>query len=272
MQMPTSDITELLRELEDDLGQITQRLYLFEAFGAELERVTRTKPFRIWGSGVWMLIIDSRDTHVTHLGSWLKSLYRQSGFFGKLKASHPKAFPRKWRGTTNGRSPFADRPKTKHDETFKRLFPEAAGAYARPADIDGLRATFIAGVEHVVADRDENRAHPYEKDGSASGSVKMLNFKELREVTQFVEVWLNELRLLSTRSWFEHRNMNFQDSGLLARDLVDAVLIGSRERSGRVMAEGDRERYYDLLHARHAELGNPEAPLFNDYSASPRRE
>lgn len=262
-----AEFKQLIERLEDDLGTITQRLFVLEAFAAELERVTRDKPFRIWGSAVWMMILDSRDTHVTHLASWLKALYRKGGFFGQLAAQHSRALQRKWRPQPGSQHSehFAAILKEQHDEAFSRLFPGVTRAVPGPGDFDALRQRFIDAVKHVVADRDENRAHPYEKSGAASGTAKQLDLKELRRVTTTVEAWLNDLRLVSTSSSFVHTDMNFQGVESLAEDLVDSVLIGSRSRASLVMAGADREQYYEDIHARHRTLGSPDEPLFNDY-------
>ena len=63
------DIGQLLVTAEDQLLFITRRLFVMEAFTADLDRVTRGKPFRIWYGTLWMMILDSRDGHVTHFAS-----------------------------------------------------------------------------------------------------------------------------------------------------------------------------------------------------------
>lgn len=262
-----STITDLIEKLEDELGIITQRLFVLEAFAGEFNRTTRGKSFRIWGSAVWMMILDSRDAHVTHFASWLKSVYGKGGFFGQLTAHHPRAFPRKWRPRSSAsHSPeFATILKKQHDESFARLFPDATTAFPSPDDVEKMRQRFVARIEQVVADRDSNRAHPYEEAGSVASSTKLLEFSELRALTTFVEDWLNALRLLSTSSSFVHSDMNFQSPTELAEELVDSVLVGSRSRANLVMGGTDREVYYDDLHTRHAAIGSPDEPLFNDY-------
>src|SRR5688572_23370287 len=93
---------ELLARLDDELGFITQRLFVLEAFAIELDRVTRGKPFRIWGSAVWMMALDSRDAYVMHLASWVKAAYSKGGALGQLQAHHVRDFPRKWRQRGDG--------------------------------------------------------------------------------------------------------------------------------------------------------------------------
>lgn len=263
-------VRDLLVRLEDDLGFITQRLFVLEAFAAELDRVTRGKPFRIWGSAVWMMALDSRDAYVTHLASWVKAAYSKGGALGQLQAHHARDFPRKWRQHGDGPKHdqhFASILRKQHDQLFARMFPEAVGASPGVQDFDGLRKRFVERVEGVVADRDANRAHPYERDGTASSSVRQLDLKELRELTSFIEGWLNALRQLSTGGTFAPSDMNFQCPTELAEELVDSVLMGSRSRATLVMGGLEREAYFQKLHDRHAARGNPDGPLFNDYVA-----
>lgn len=263
---PVPSIVDLIERLEDELGTITQRLFVLEAFGTELDRVTRGKPFRIWGSAVWMMILDSRDAHVTHLASWLKSQYSKGGFFGQLRAHHLRAVPRKWKPQgRNKHSPqFAKELEKQHNTIFARLFPNTTGICPGAMDVANLQQQFILAVQHVVADRDANRAHPYEKSGTASSSAKQLDFKELRACTTFVESWLNDLRQLSIGSTFAHSDMNFQSPSALAEELVDAVLLGSQARAQLLMGGADRHAYYDDLHVQHSALGAPAQILFND--------
>lgn len=258
-------IEELLTQEEDRLLFITRRLFVFEAFTAQLERATRGKPFRIWHGSLWMMILDSRDAHVIHFGSWLKSMYSGGGFFGQLQAHHLRSLPRKWRRLREAPNSLEARLlEPSHDEAFAELFPGNTEPFPKPAAVEALKQRFISTVSPVIEDRHANRAHPYEGTGRASASAKMLNVAELRQITDFAQRILNRLRLVALSSTLAHVDMNPTSSEEFGEELVDTILVGSKWRSSVVKGDLPRDVFYDRLHARHDALNKGDPRLFND--------
>lgn len=236
-----------------------------EAFTTELDRVTRGKPFRIWNDILWMMLLDSRDAHVIHFGSWLKSMYTTGGFFGQLRAHHLKRLPRQWRRLSEPEGSLEARILERgHNEAFDEIFPGTAGPFPTPDDVDALRERFIASVKTVVGDRDNNRAHPFEHAGSSESSDEMLNVTELGTITRYVERVLNRIRLISTSSTLTHLDVSGTSSKYFAETLVDDLLVGHRWRARVVMGTTAREDYYRELHVRHDKRQPEDSRLFND--------
>jgi hypothetical protein len=211
------------------------------------------------------MLLDSRDAHVIHLGSWLKSMYQGGGFFGQLIAHHLKELPRKWlrlkepEGSLEARLLESD-----HNKAFVDLFPGLTKGFPRPADIDALKERFVAKVKPVIDDRHNNRAHPFDGHGLETSSAKMLDMKDLREVTDYVERLLNRLRLISTSTTLVHRSASRSPANEFTEELVDAVLLGSRGRVAFLMGDGSRDECYATLHTRHDSRGAGDERLFND--------
>jgi hypothetical protein len=257
----TESLLQRIEANESILLVIGRRLGALEAFLAELDRVTRGKPFHVWNGLQWLLLLDSRDILVVHLASWAKSVYEPGGLLGQIGANHLRDLSRKLIPTERD---LADahfmRLRSKfREEAFARLFPNATDAHPKPPDVDGLRDSFSAKMKPVLEDRHANRAHPFERK---KGSAAMLELSQMRELYDYSTKMMNDLRLVGCDSTFGYPEGSW-DKGA-AIDLVDALLIGTSSRMRIVRGETPRDEYYARLHERHDALADPSAAMFND--------
>jgi hypothetical protein len=254
-----------LTNAEQNLMLIARRQYLFEAFVKELNRASRLKPFRICNDGLWMVMLDSRDMLVIHLSSWVEGICGKAGLLPQLRAHHLAQFARTrwWAEGRDEEKYLADLHDRKHAQAFERLFPRALGASAAAADFKVLVANVGQEWAPLVADRNRNRAHPFEYEHQ--GSAAMLDLDELRKALSWCENLLNDLRLVGHGSIVGYHDMNEVDVDAAAEEIVESILLGTASRRS-VVAEGrGREDLYRELHERHDALPAGREVLFNDY-------
>lgn len=257
---PTLD--SLLKEVEDHVLFLRSRLYFLEAFVEELDRVTRGKPFVIWNDTVWTMVLDHRDALVVHLAGLAKSMYSKGGLFGQVRAHCLHEFgPRRHWASDAKHDWERRRLDTDHAAAFARLFPQACGRKLRPSDIDALRDSFEAVVRQVVADRDGNRAHPFEKQ--RQGTAQMLAMHELAKVFDGVQDMLNDMRLVSSGSTLDYHDMSAVRCEDTAATIVDLVLMNAMVRLQMMPRGLDRSAVYDRMHELHDRLGAGGDKLFN---------
>lgn len=262
---PPLTIEQLLERAENDLLTLQVRYYYLDAFVNELERVSRGKVSTFWNYSLWVMILDSRDMLVIALATWAKGIYRPGGMLGKIQGGRrlPKVRGRK----SSDPSKYLAKIYAKtHSDAFQRLFPTAVGEAAGPNDFAALKDRFVAKMEPVVKDRDQNRAHFYEYEKIKPANVAaMLDLPALWGLIEYAQGLLNDLRTVSCGHGSpDNRNMSPTNPEDFAADLVEALLTGTSHRRDFVMNDRDREKFYDDLHAKHDALGAPEAPNWND--------
>jgi hypothetical protein len=253
-------IEPLISAEEMKLTLLTRRLFALEAFLNELERVTRKKTFQIWNSIVWRMVLDSRDAFVIHLASWARGMYEKGGFLRQIQAHCLRDLRRNWKPGSNTLQDkwFHEYLAAGHEKSFARLFPDVSKPFPRPDDIEKLRNKFVSTFEEVTADRDGNRAHPFERGEPR----KMLNLVELRAAVTQAERFLADVRLVTCCSSFSFHDMNETSAESAAEELVDAILVDHLSRRRGEPLPSKRDEYYDELHRVHDEAGHPEH--FND--------
>jgi hypothetical protein len=248
---PKTTLQERIEEKENQLLSLTRRQYILEAFIVELDRVSRLKESKWWGDSMFLMLLDFRDQHVTHFASWAKSIYETGGLL-----SHVSEIPLKRRKSDKARETndqgLAAELDRGHNASRERLFPGASGCHPSGKAVATLREDFKARMDPVLQDRHENRAHPYE--GAGTGTAKMLDFPELRELITYAEEFMNDMRLLNSGTTLHYHDMSFISSEALAKDLVDILLLGPEFRRDAVMGAKNRETFYAELHARHDAL------------------
>jgi hypothetical protein len=261
-------LSELLKPFEWNLMEIVRRQFLVEAFTADLNRVTREKPFRIKNGVTWMLLLDTRDMLVVHLASWAKGVREPGGLIGKLQANHLRSLPRvlpqsdrrqdepewDWRHDS-------ERRNGEHAEAFTRLFPNGA-EYPDGAAFDQLLQAFKVQMKPLIDDRNWNRAHAFER---VSGTTAMLNISDLRALISYAEQFLGDIAMVGCHYTMDRPEMNQPSGEDVAPELVDALLLGDSERAARLRGHLIRDDFYAQLHARH-DAGHPLGPeaFFND--------
>ena len=262
--MSLEEMKTLLEPYERTLLHTKTRLYVMLAYQAELDRVSRGKPFRIWNDIAWRSMIDVRDSLVIHLSSWTEGVYQQGGLFGKIKAGlmSELAQKRKWgqEGTSEDRDRIDDKS---HAKVYQRLFPANPTGKPGTADIDALKDQFVAATQPMRDDRNTNRAHPYERIKQAKAD--MLDFQKQAGMFEICERLLNDLRLVSAGETFEYHDVSATSSDQYVADVVDMVLCGTslQIEMARSVRNLDRESFYARLHEVHGGAP-PTTKLFND--------
>lgn len=239
---------------EEDLSlSMTRRQYILEAFVRELDRVTRMKQTRWWNGSLWLVMLDFRDQNVTHFGSWAKSMYAPGGLL-----SHVSGIPlrRKTRDRERERKDphYAAILEQGHRQALERLFPGADGEHPQPSEVQALRNRFAEKMRDVVADRNANRAHPYDGGDEEHGKARMLNFAEMRELIDYATGVMNDLRLLNDGTTLHYADICDTPSAAFAEDLVDSLVLGPSFRINIVRAGRNRDDFYEELHAKHEAL------------------
>jgi hypothetical protein len=238
----------LIGKFEWQLLFLARRLFALEAFKTELDRVTRTTEFRIRNDIVWFVLLDSRDMLVVHLASWAKGIYEPSGLLGLLQANYSRDLPRvrPSEGDEKQYGSWAPRRGREHIDSFSRLFPSTADPFPSVAAFSELKGQFVARLKPVCQDRHENRAHPYDKAGK--GSAKMLDLVELRDAIAYCQTFMNDVSMVGCHHALDYHEMNSADSGEVARDLVDMLLLGTSEDIVRIRRATERDKFYSELH------------------------
>jgi hypothetical protein len=257
-------LAERLGQNDGPLLSIGRRLGALESFVAELECVTRGKPFHIWSGWHWVLLLDSRDILVVHLASWAKSVWENNGLLTQITANHLRDLSRAWTADPGDRRDphFHRLLRNAHEEAFDRLFPNAKGNDPAPDDVRALSKDFERRMQPLMADRNDNRAHPYEWSRK-KGTVTMLELPTLREHFDQATRVINDLRLIGCSSTTGYSGADsFGQS--VAADLVEAVLVGASSRIQLVRGSQSRDDFYAGLHAQHDALADPGKALFND--------
>ncbi len=193
-----------------------------------------------------MLVVDFASLAIGMLGS--------GGFFNKLKANTHQIKPLKGvnvapvKGNTicigfvptaeeiertelELQDDFIENALKSHEETMFDLFPEARNRSPikiTPDDIDKLKVKFENLISDVVEDRNNHRAHKYERARNENQFDK-LNFSTLNDRFQKIEEMLNKIRLLVCNNSFAHMEMNFASKEETARDLVLMVVWGANK-------------------------------------------
>jgi hypothetical protein len=261
---PPPTLEDRLRDVQRDLMQVARRQYALEAFVKELDRATRLKPFRICNDILWTVVLDSRDMLVIHLASLVKGACASGGLMRQLKEHHLPELPAARRPTerTDDDSYLRGILDSGHQEAFSRLFPAAKGPQATGSDLDALTKRLRLAAEPLLKDRNQNRAHAFERRGR--GSAKMLELSELRNTVTFIERLLNDLSLVGHSSTTGHHDMNDADCDVVAEEMVESIIIGSSARREILMEGRDRDTFYKVLHDRHDALPSGSRVLFND--------
>jgi hypothetical protein len=233
------------------LLRLRARQFALEAFQNELLGVTKGTTFAIANDIVWRAMLDSRDANVIAFASWCKGSTASGGFFRTLKSCFLPSIPvrRPWRADPpEVEEAQADTFDQVYASTRSRLFPLAQGRGIRHPDVDDLANGFAKAAEPLLADRDDNRAHPFER--SNRGTLKMLNLEETRELFTNAFKLLNDLALLGTGSTLASTEMNRAPSDGTAEEIVDIILLPKFLRDLLRSKGLRRALVYEALHAR----------------------
>ena len=267
---------------------IKRRLHVLRPFVAELDRVTRSKPFRFRNDIVWLEILDMRDKLVIDLYSltvemrhgvkpldpnvpFRGSAKRKRGLFVEIRDHHLASLTRTYvRHPDDDDYEFRLYTKTKA-EVFGRLFPSCTADSPTAAQVDELCERFRLRMVPLGDDRNKNRAHALEGD---AGLARMHTVPDLAELFEYVEGLLEDLSLVSSGSAFGGDNMVHADCKETAADQVDMILLGNISDIRQLTMTRTRDQLYDQLHQIHdsspaTEDGDTRKLHFNDRQFGP---
>lgn len=269
MPREQSPLVQSIEPFENALREIRCRWYYLTAMHTELEKASRGKPFRVMNSIAWQMAFDSNHMLVIEVASWVKRQGERGGLFGLMESrlsELERKFP-KQRKRRIGDYDLVEYDTEAHEKAVRRLFPDSAGRIAQGRDVAALRSKLDAECQHLVDDRNCNRAHPFERPQGAAARVGLEGVGALFERLEGI---LNDVRLIADWNTTSFHDMNATSAEAAAEDLVDAVLIGTSSRQLVVMGGLDRDAYYSRLHALHdADPDNKPAVHFNEYEVEP---
>lgn len=97
----------------------------------------------------------------------------------------------------------------------------------------------------------------------ARGTAKMLGIEEIRAVFDGVQAMLNDMRMVSSGSTLEHRDMNSSSAAETAIVMVDLVLNGTLDRMALLSTGLERDAFFARWHELPEDLGADAGKLFN---------
>jgi hypothetical protein len=247
--------TELER-LGREFITLTDRQHHVRSVQAELVRVARAKPFAIHHRAMWRMLLAERDMVIVRAASWIKGFYSKGGFLGQIAAGELIALALRWDDQEPG--PW-------RLEAFGRLFPDAtARAVPNGQDVADLRGALQRDFEPLLRDRNEWRAHPFERVATA----KALDLAEVAGHLDRIHRLLADLHCLSAANHFTAWDTS-ADTDSAARDVVDLILCGPlgwivdqvdarrrRDPESAPKYELRREVHYARLHAANDARGS----------------
>lgn len=209
---------ELLNQHEDTLLNLKKDLIFLLAFEELLIEKTKGKPFVIKNDIVFRMVLQQVDMLVINLASLAKGMLGRKGFFNHLAANlhELKPITRKAIQPSNSRvlsiysqltqeeeqriqQEIRDTQKKQifaaHREALFNLFPKTKGREPLKItkdDIKDLKDTFAKIVSDIQDDRDNNRAHRYEKV-ERNPNVLHLTIKKIEERFLNIEKLMNSL-------------------------------------------------------------------------------
>jgi hypothetical protein len=242
---------ELIEEARWVLSEIRGTWYLMSAAERELEQVRQGRRFMIRNTGLWHALVRAWDMVIADLASWTRGVFEPGGLLGILQASaqfRERRRNSKERRTRVEDSDLEDILDRMHTEAFRKLFPDATDK-ARHTDIAALRDLFQKQAAHLIADRHAHRAHRHERrPDKEQEDVPRQSIDEVGRLFDACETLLNDLQhVIEGTTWADH-DMNDPSSKSAAEDLVDLVLLGSRELVTEAFKNaGSREALYERL-------------------------
>ena len=264
-----------LWEHELQLLGFAHRLGYVLSIQQELVRVTKGKPFVIYHEPVWNMLLGEREMIIVDLASWAKGFYRvgEGGFLRKLQGDDLRALAWQWQGND-------DRNNAWRLAAFNRLFPNGVtsrdGRGPSQQDVDALCDRLAISFEVLRDDRNQHRAHKYEK--AQPRTAPMLVPDQVSEHLKACQELLGDIRCLSSNSQFTSYRYKPEahEDDAYAQDLVDLILCGpiswivdmcpsEEDRDEQRYYRQRRAAYYERLHDAHGAAGDLQKP-FNDRS------
>ena len=288
-----------MKRHEDELVDFSARVTHVLSVEQEFVRVTKGKPFVVYHDAAWRMFHSEIDMVIVDLASWALGFYKKGGggLLRQLRGADLQALALEWKRTgghvimVGGLEPEDDewaqqaidadvqrRNAQWRQWAFDRLF--LGGTHGSvpnvpcQQDVDALCDRLATQFETLHDDRNQHRAHRFEK-GPKTAAV--LSLEDVKKHLQACQSLLADLRCLASNSHFTSYRYDpaAHEKDEDAQDIVDLVLcgIGDIANFGALARTDPAERYYwqkraaryDALHAAHVVRGEPNEP-FNDRS------
>lgn len=301
----SAETQKLLTEHEHELLSFALRLGHVLSVHQELVRVARGKPFVIYHEAMWSMLLAERDMVAVDLPSWILGFYEKAGggFLRKLRGPDLQALQVKWQQySPTDDDFFRDRNRSWREKAYDRLFPPTQGPFPiepgecscawcllhrepklrtgnpklgpSQRDISALCDRLHARFEPLRKDRNQHRAHRYEKGQPRTAA--MLTLQELAQHLEACQELLADLRCLSSNSQFDayRYEPKAHENDEEARDVVDLILLGGiswiidHDPTAEHTPESRfywqrREAHYARLHAAHDATGETDTAFNN---------
>jgi hypothetical protein len=247
-------IDELIREYEQKILMLKKRYYYLKSFLDELTKRTNGLTFDIKNDILWQMMTDSYSMLIIDLASLYKNLGEQGGFFGLLKIHSAKLRKTSYRNIdapepnilTMPGSPITPgyearlRREVKEDfqktvaynmeKCLYRLFPHLQGNPDQgvcQGDIEKLKDRILKRADEIYTDRDNLRAHRFQKGDVDKATLKGLTLKDVGAHFEYIEDFMNSLRMVTLQSSMDYNDMNHSNVKCTAEDVVDIIVMGS---------------------------------------------
>lgn len=247
-------IDELMWDYEKKILNLKKRYFYVSAFLDELTKRTDGRTFDIKNDILWQMITDSYSMLIIDLASLYKHLGEQGGFFGLLKEHSAKLRKTSYRKIDAPEPNIVNSPELPMDpvydaqvrrevkEHFQKLvagnmetclhslFPHLQANPDQGVNhnnIDELKDRILKRADEVYADRDNLRAHRFQKGEVDKADMKGLSLTQVGEHFDYIENFMNSLRMVTLKGSMAYNDMNHAGSERTAEDVVDIVTMGS---------------------------------------------
>jgi hypothetical protein len=245
-----------LQEATEQVYEIGRRLYALEAFTKELHLRCKGHDFDVMNDVAWQAMFDMRTVFVIELSGWTTAALRKgdNGFLGLLQGQYSGLVRFVRKRPKNELSHSAEVREQVHRETLERLFGQPSIRKNEPAIWKALRDRFDAGTSWVRTERDERRAHPFQRGPLPDSDL--LNNEELRRAYDYVTQFMSDVRWIGdVGQWSWHDSALFPRA-VAAEHVVDQTLLGFSPKPWQ------RETAYAAMHGAHDADPHPKR-IFN---------
>lgn len=237
-QISYNSFLDLLKDHEFNLIGIKNRLFILKAFQAELSKQAPNQTFKILDDTVNILRKDTFNMLVVDLCSLTEGMTMKNGFFDQIIKNFTPDINSNLKKTTL----LIASPTTEQDyrdnyyaqqsrREFEDLF--ATNSYLiTKKNINELSKEFKRLSKPLIDDRNEYRAHRYEKNKPRKKLPSSLNLDLIESQCNRIEEVFNSFRLIyNNSSFYYEREVLWRNSQSSAEDLVDILLNGGIKRT-----------------------------------------
>lgn len=213
---------ELLRQYCHDVIRIKNRLFFLRSFEAELTRCCPENYFEIKDDQAYSLVVDSLEMTIIDLCSLIEGMRMKNGFFDLIKKNFISEI----------NCVIQDNLKDmEYSPLVRRRFEDLFGDdsyFVNKKGVEAISLELKTLSQSLVDDRNEYRAHKYEKKKIRVSVVEVMNLDSLSTHFSRVENLLNDFfGIYHKGSCYSFGNeVVWRSSSESVKDLVDCILHG----------------------------------------------